>query len=419
MDRCFAGPGLVIIATVLLSADAEAQRIANIDTLPTLAARLDPQAGETTVPCEVEPIRPTLNFGFRFQAGYVFREPPSAYEGAGHRWIVLMRVTPEQNGSTPAYLIASGRFPAVPQHTRARAESGGSFWLGEGRYSVRWLLQDDQGRVCRKSWRIDAALGHGERNVKLTIPPNTVTEVSWRGFSKTDNRADSPTVSRMTVLLDAAPRRVRRNSPPSLSFADQLQLLGAFAELLHRLPAASVRLVVFNLDRQKEVFHRDDFHIEDLNQVAESLNALRLGLVESSVLQDPTGRPKLLATILNREIHDPDPSSMVIFLGPEERYSDKVAAEFLDDVPAPGPRFFYLQCRPTPVLTSVQAFDMSQGGNISNSLAMLTPPAPNYTANSNVIQSAMKRLQGETLTIYTPGQFAKAVEHIREAAARP
>jgi hypothetical protein len=263
-------------------------------------------------------------------------------------------------------------------------------------------------------------LGHSERNIKLTIPPNSVAELSWKGFSKSNRPPDAPALSRVTVFLDAAPRRVRRNSPPSLSFADQLQLLGALTEVLEHVPSAAVRLVAFSLDRQKELFRRDDFRVEDLNQVADALNDLRLGLVESAVLKNPGGRVQLLTRLINQEIHEPDAARLVIVLGPEQRYGDKVPAEFLDEVPASGPRFFYLQCKPAPIIPLIQEFDLSQSPLNGNRQAVLAPLATDYTATSNVIQSAMKRVQGETFSIYTPGQFAKAVEHIQQAAlSRP
>jgi len=410
---------LVALLAASLCAAANAQRTVAKDNIGYLAARLDPQPGEKSLTCEVQAIHPALNFGFRFQAGYFFGVRLGEFDGRRHRWTALTRIAPEQTDSQDFYLIASGRFPPGPKQTRLRAQAGGSFWLGEGRYKVKWMLQDDLGRVCRKEWHMEARLGHNDRKIKLTVPPNTVAELSWKGFSNQQQSADDPAVSRLTVLLDAAPRRVRRNSPPSLTFADQLQLVGAMAELLHDIPSTSVRLVAFSLDQQKEVFRRDQFRIDDIDQVAEALNSLRLGQVDSSVLRDPGGRVRLLSGIINREISEPDPASMVILLGPEERYGDKIPVEALNNVPAAGPRFFYVQCKPAPILPTFQEFDMSRGGgSINNGQSEFVPVPSSFSAQSNLIQSAVKRLQGESFVVYTPGQFAKAVERIQRDAAQ-
>ena len=118
--------------------------------------------------CYVSPLKPALNFGFRFQAGYVVRVPMNQYRGTGHRWTVLMRVTPEEG--KPVYLASRYRLPDVPK-TNNEVEVGGGYLLGEGRYRVSWKLTDDAGRVCRKDWDVEAQLSHGESKVKVAMAP--------------------------------------------------------------------------------------------------------------------------------------------------------------------------------------------------------------------------------------------------------
>ncbi|MBV8844364.1 MAG: hypothetical protein JO307_16275 [Bryobacterales bacterium] len=415
------GRSLVLLAASLCAA-ASAQRIARKDNIANLAARLDPRPGDKSLTCEIQPIHPALNFGFRYQAGYFFGVRLSEFDGRRHRWTALTHITPEQSNAEEFYLIASGRFPAAPKDThlnpRLKAQAGGAFWLGEGRYKVKWLLQDDLGRVCRKEWNIEARLGHNDRKIKLTVVPNTVEALSWKGFSNQEQPSDDTGVSRLTVLLDAAPRRVRRNSPANLSFADELQLVGAMAELLHDIPSRWVRVVAFSLDQQKEVFRRDEFRMDDIDQLAEALNGLRLGQVDSSVLRDAGGRVRLLSGILNREISDPDPASMVILLGPEERYGDKMPVQALSDPAPAGPRFFYVQCKPAPMLATLPGFDLGRGGAVNGAPSEFVAAPSSFSAQSNLIQSAVKRLQGESFVVYTPGQFAKAVERIQREARR-
>jgi hypothetical protein len=396
---------------------AWAQRIAAEENVRALAARLDSQPGDRPLACEVQPLRPALNFGFRFQAGYFFRLPLNLSDGGRHRWVALTRIVSEDEGARPVYLIAYGRIPSGRQPTKAHAEAAGAFWIGEGRYNVKWLLVDDQGRICRKEWHMEAALARSDRKIKLTIPHGSVAELSWKGFADPDRQPDGRTPERLTVLLDAAPRRVRRTSQANLNPGDQLQLLGALSELLQDIPSPSVRLVVFSLEQQKELFRRDDFHLQDLDQVADSLNSVALGKVDSRVLRDQGGRVHLVSDLLNREISESSRASLVIVLGPTERFSEKFPAEALEQSPQEGQRFFYLQYKPAPRLVpGVGGFDMSQA---TLETAQPTLAFDSGAGSSDLIRSAIKRLQGDTFTIYTPGQFAKAVERIQRTVAHP
>ena len=71
-----------------------AQAIANRTNLGPLLSRLDPKEGERRLTCDVEPVKPSLSFGFRFRAGYIFRVPLTQYSGARHRWSVVTEITP-------------------------------------------------------------------------------------------------------------------------------------------------------------------------------------------------------------------------------------------------------------------------------------------------------------------------------------
>jgi hypothetical protein len=265
---------------------------------------------------------------------------------------------------------------------------------------------------------MEAGLARAERKIKLTIPAGAVAEPSWRGFVDVDPSVDGRVPARLTVLLDAAPRRVRRNSQANLNPSDQLQLLGALSEVLEDIPAPAVRLVVFSLEQQSEVFRRENFHLRDLGQVADALNRLTLGRVDSRVLRDPGGRVRLLTDLINGELRETQRADLVVVLGPEERYDDRIPAEAFDKAEGEGPRFFYVQCKPAPRIGLVQTFDLGKAPGLNDQTPfVVTDPGTEHS--SDLIRSAIKRVQGEIFTIYTPGQFAKAVDRIqREVAAR-
>ena len=85
---------------------APAQSIVNPLRLRGAIAQLDtPQPNEQALRCDVSPIKPSLNFSFRYQAGYTVAVPMNQYLGSGHGWSMLTRITPE-GGDAQAGLSA-------------------------------------------------------------------------------------------------------------------------------------------------------------------------------------------------------------------------------------------------------------------------------------------------------------------------
>jgi hypothetical protein len=323
-----------------------------------------------------------LNFGFRFQAGYVARVPMSQYSGSGHRWTLLSGISTADGDHEPVYLAERVILPDIPK-TKVVFEVGGGYLLGVGRYTVKWVMWDDQNRVCRKHWKIDVKLGLTEGRVKVAMPPGAVCQLSSCGWSAAQQIDGEARPFRLTVLLHAAPLLPRRLR---LRAGDLVVLLGSLSSLLERLPARSVRLVVFNLDQQKEFFREDSFTLDELDQVAQSLSELQLGKIDYHVLQNRRGHLDLIADLVNREIHADDPSDAIVFLGPSARFTDKLDQSALKRPDSLSPRFFYFQYKPYP------------GGNADF---------------SDSINSAMARLGGRTLVIHSPVEFARAIEQLQ------
>jgi hypothetical protein len=160
---------------------APAQSIVNPNRARSVIAQLEgEQAGERALRCEVSAIKPSLNYSFRYQAGYMVTVPMNQYIGSGHGWSTLTRITPEGGARKPVYLISRIPLPQVPK-TNVEVRMSGGYLLGEGAYNVRWMMLDDSGRVCRKSWRVDVHLSRADRKVKVAMPPDTVWEIGLRG----------------------------------------------------------------------------------------------------------------------------------------------------------------------------------------------------------------------------------------------
>jgi hypothetical protein len=397
------------------------QMVMEPDKIGQAVAQMDATKDEKSLRCEVRPIRPALNFTFRFQAGYVVTVPMKQYIGTGNVWAILTRITP-QNGSQggaakPVFLIDVIRLPPITEATKAEAESGGSYLLGEGRYNVSWMLMDSAGRTCRKSWQVEVALGRGDKGVKLGMPPGTVAGLSERGLpmrgSPVVDRDDAGPPVRLTVLVDSAPFTFRRTSRVGLSGYDRNLLLGMLAALLERLPSASVKLILFNLEQQRELLRHDGFQLRDLRRVSEALNRLNLGTIDASKLGNPGGHLGLLAGFINEELRAEHPADAVVFLGPRERYDEKMPPEMVDKPGEGAPHFFYLQHRPQrrPIIVPEGAPGSRPGGG-----ATIVPFGAGDYPDS--ISRAIDRLKGDTIRVHTPAEFAKAIERLEKRTVK-
>src|SRR5260370_24185521 len=143
---------LPLILALLVSARLFAQQPVDPVKAQEAITVLERESAEHRLLSDVYAARPTLNYSFRFQAGYCFRVPMKQYAGKGHAWKVITRITPPSGNHL--YLAAFHRLPAIPEKTKVEFGIGGSYLLGEGDFQVDWYLVDDLNRVCAKKWRV-------------------------------------------------------------------------------------------------------------------------------------------------------------------------------------------------------------------------------------------------------------------------
>jgi hypothetical protein len=360
--------------------------------------------------CSVTPAKPTVHFSLRLEAGYIYEVPMKQYRGNGHGWAVLTRVTPE-NGS-PVYLADGFQLPPVPEtEKKIEAQGGGSFFVGEGRYLVKWLLFDDKGRTCRKEWKIDARLGSAVRKIDPLMPPGKVAGLSWSAPSATQRSADAP-LSRLTILLDVASR-----SPLRVMHSAQETgvLLDALWALTEELPARQVKLVAFHLAQQKVVFRSDNFTAGAMPDLARAINELQPSQVDVSVLARPRGEVDIVESLANTEALAAQPPDAVIFLGPRVMYTDRIPPD-RSDLPAALPRFFYVQCATSPFRGGYRG--MFEPFRAPHSYSP-RPEMPLSAGAPDLIENIVARMKGKTLYAGLPEEFVKAVSEIRRAILIP
>lgn len=353
---------------------------------PARIARLRPQftkqPEDKPLACGVRAFKPELDLAFRFGTGYSVSVPLKQFQGPHRQLAMLVRVTPLPDGQ-PVYLGSRVFLPPLPK-TNEVMQSGGGFLVGEGRYRVDWMMHDDQDRVCRHSWTLNAELKGSQRAIKAAIPAGSVAEISGRGLPPASNIRDQGAPFRLTVMLQAAPVSPRR---ATLQPRDRVMLLGTLSTMLNRMPVSWVRLVVFNLDQQRELYRRDDFHLSQISEVSQSINQLNLQKVDFAVLRNRTGDKDFLTALMDGEAESADPSDVVVFLGPYAREAKSA--------PDPNPAaaslpFFYFQMR-SPFIE--------------------TPPFPDLVAK------AVGRVKGKVIVVKYPADFAAAIAQVERAVA--
>ena len=332
-----------------MSAPLNGQALVAPDRLPGVTDVFDSSTEHDPLGCTVDPVRPFLDFRFRFEAGYIVRCPVRIFGGKEQKVAALIRVTPE--GRPPATLSSLYRVPGLPasiqdktdlRRVKAEIETSGGFAIGEGRYGIELALLNDGGRLYRRNWKIEAFRKRAEQHTTVALPPETVSpfsKPSWKGPQAQFGRG-----LRLTVLLDAAPI-----DPYALKLRawDTAFLLDSVSSLLNNLPCQSVRLIGFNLDQGKEVFREEHFNSIGLERLSDSLQSLELGTISYRALQNRNSWADLLTGVSNQEVNSPNPVDAVIFVGPANRIAARIPKEAFDAAKGNKPRFFYLEYFPS------------------------------------------------------------------------
>jgi hypothetical protein len=378
---------------------------------------LEPRTGDRPLRCEVTPLPPSIDFAFRMEAGYAFHIPQSQYSGNTSGWSILIAITPEHGEA--AYLLERSSLASAARNG-PNFDIRGIYLLGSGRYSVDATVRDGRNRVCRKQWPVVVKPSLANRAIPLAIPPGTIVEFSPVA-PPVITRPDSNTPVRLSIMLNAAAFSMYRTV---IRPYDRSVLLGALTSLIDHVPATSVRLVVFSLEQQREVFRTANFTPADIGKIADAFRSLEQTTVDVHVLQKPLGHVDFLANLIRREFAEPDAADKLVFLGPTSRYGPNIPKGMLPQQEEGSPRMFYVRYgvprRPVgPIqfpgnLTMDASSPTGRGGGEGGGRRGQGDggPLPPMEGQSDIITAAISRLRGKTLMIHTPADLAKAIRKI-------
>ena len=386
---------------------------------PEQSARLDFALTESlarqTLACDAESTHPFLDFAFRFEIGYQVHCPLKEFGGAETTIAAYTRVQPADGGAA-SWFIQSYRVPGIPADVRSRInllrdrsdiQFGGVIASGEGEYAVDLVLVDKRHRLFHTSWKTKVAAHGAEMKAPLSMHANTVAALALPDWPRASSDRN---LGRLTVLVDAAP--VHAGSTRLRSW-DRAFLIEALSSVLALLPSNSVRVVAFNLDQQREVFQADDFSVRERQRFTDALDELELSKISYQALEQAQGSYRLLMDLLEREIHRETRADAIILLGPANRLSDRIPADFVADRGAGAPPIFYLKYSPlgppARFRMPLAAF-MGMREEPSGDLANLD--AGNNGEFPDVIQHAAAMHDGVTMNLHSPADLAEALRKI-------
>ncbi|HEX4165309.1 MAG TPA: hypothetical protein VHZ55_07535 [Bryobacteraceae bacterium] len=159
--------------------------------------------------CKVEEVKPFLDFGFRFEAGFVATCPISEFGGRKTAIGTVLRIKAENK--RPVMLGQSFSVPAMRPEMQARTdlkhvhndvEFSGVFAAGEGNYQVELAIFDEHRRVHQKLWKIRAETRGKERQASLSMQASSVSAIAFPPWAGT---TDDGKGLHLAILLDAAP----------------------------------------------------------------------------------------------------------------------------------------------------------------------------------------------------------------------
>lgn len=289
--------------------------------------------------CHLHRREPVLDYEFRFHAPFWVEIPLRRMYGGGKRFTTTAVVRPVSvEGAEPVqfedtYILGK----EVPKGFGGTAELSGAFAVGEGRYEVDWRLEDEVGRSCELSWKLEAKLSRRHRHVNLTVRPGEVTEAGVYLFrpERAPHARGAGLRIKLLVNLDMRSRRRARvrlwRYAPMIS---GLRVMSRHEDL------AEFSLVAFSLEEQK-VLHRQPLSRRiSFPALGDAIKSLTPETVEFDTLRKGSDLA-FLDTVLSEELSDGEQVDAIVFVGADDRFGKHVSPETLDKVRSLGVPVFH------------------------------------------------------------------------------
>jgi hypothetical protein len=302
-------------------------------------SRIPSAADLPELKCHLHRREPVLDFEFRFYAPFWIEIPLRRLHGGGQRLSTTAIVRPVSVEGAEAVRIEDTYelAKAVPKGIGGNAELNGAFALGEGRYEIDWKIEDEAGRSCELSWRLEAKLSKRHRHVNLSVKPGEVTQAGVYLFRPERPARTSGSGLRIKLLMNLDIRTRRRSRVQLWRYAPMISGLRVMSR--HE-DLSEFGVVAFSLEDQR-VLHRQGLSRRiDFPELGDAIESLNPATVEFNTLRKGSDLA-FLDTLLADELSDTEQVDAIVFVGADDRFGKRVSPETLEQIRARGIPVFH------------------------------------------------------------------------------
>ena len=288
--------------------------------------------GSDALRCKSAPLRPVLDFEFRFVAGHWFTLPVKQFWERKADLQVVMEVEPI-NGTPGRMRRISHRLEAlqtVPQGAPGEFRFPSAVSLGVGEYRSKWRIQDAQGRSCHGSRKFKAALSRGERTVDVTLGPGEIVDTAMYVFRNEEaierRHLGWPRRLKIFLSLDVLGRRGRVARPRRFQILPHIAALRQFGRSRH---FNQFSVVAFSFEDQRIVSRQDYRPAIDFAPLSKVIQQLRPDTVDFKDLMRGS-EMDFFQGMLAQELQPSEIPDGVVFIGHEMHFGKRLPSGFLD-----------------------------------------------------------------------------------------
>lgn len=316
---------------------------------PSDMAVLELREPRRDLPCSVNPIPPVLGFDLRYHVGFEASVPLRDLAGSENLLTIVFRVIPEGREKKAAYFMQRASVPQIAEGSRGDAVLQGIFDLGEGKYSVDWLMRDRQERICSSFWDVAVDVPDDkEEQIRLAIKPGVIEETETDFFKEDPPvvRAQQEKLLNVKVLVNFAPQL---SDSTIIRPLDTNTLVSVLRNISRNPQMGKFSLVAFNLQQRRVFYRQENDDRIDFPSLGKALKSSDPGTIDYQRLAQ--SETAFLEDLIEHETAGEGTPDALIFVGPKAMLDENVPKEALREIGKLNYPIFYLNCNLYPQRT--------------------------------------------------------------------
>lgn len=344
---------LIALIILLTWSDAQAQLPVTSRAFPGEPSKsylpdatlLNSQKPGGNLSCSVTPVKPTLGLDFLFHSGYQVSFPLWGIQ-PNSTLTIVMRIKPERKRNRVVYYVQTYSVPKFERDSAGSVNLDGEFRLGEGRYHVDWLMRDEYGQYCNRSWDVETKVAGKDIPLAMGLEKDVIHPGKAALFRQ-DAMVDRPPVQgplSIKVIVNFAPQRPEA---AQLGREDIEGPVGILRQIGRDPRIGTISVVACSLRTQQVLYRQHNARPVDMRALGQALQTLNFGLVDAKQLASKNPETDFLTRLITEEMQD-DQTDGLIFVGPKDPLNMDVPGSLIDRLRTFERPVFYLNYTPNP-----------------------------------------------------------------------